>query len=196
MYLPFQLFQHVSFLKILPFFVLSILTTYEILGHKKSFENITLIRKKLPESSSLLKIGFNSSSSSRFCLLISSTVAFSLCESNQSFFSSQNLFPLNCQEKRTQDFTKTCLAKPLLSLQTRQILLPFIYLKLIKVTPFGKSLPIQTIIESTPLSGIRQPADRTPSVGQGKLRVFSGTCQSSRYITCYPPGVKQIGKTK
>lgn len=104
----------------LPFFLLSIPTTYQVLTHNKSIENITFINKKLPESSSLLKIGFNSSSSSRFCLLISSTVALSLCDSNQSFFSSQNLFPLNFKNKRTQDFTKTCLAKHLLSLQTKR----------------------------------------------------------------------------
>lgn len=108
----------------------------------KSFENITFIRKKLPESSSLLKIGFNSSSSSRFCLLISSTVAFSLCESNQSFFSSQNLFPLNCQEKRTQDFTKTCLAKPLLSLQTKKTDSPTFYIpEAYKSYPFWEKSP-------------------------------------------------------
>lgn len=142
MYLPFQLFQHISFLKILPFFVLSILTTYEVLGHKKALKILLLLEKKLPESSSLLKIGFNSSSSSRFCLLISSTVAFSLCESNQSFFSSQNLFPLNCQEKRTQDFTKTCLAKPLLSLQTKKTDSPTFYIpEAYKSYPFREKSP-------------------------------------------------------
>lgn len=108
----------------------------------RGFENITFIRKKLPESSSLLKIGFNSSSSSRFCLWISSTVAFSLCESNQSFFSSQNLFPLNCQEKRTQDFTKTCLAKPLLSLQTKKTDSPTFYIpEAYKSYPFWEKSP-------------------------------------------------------
>jgi len=55
----------------------------------------------------------------------------------------------------------------------RKTPLPFIYQKLKKVTPFGKSLPI--ITGSNPLSGIGQPSDRTPSVGLGELIVFSGT---------------------